>query len=153
MRGAGSRHWSLGASSSREPKADGGSLKCSHLRRQRQGGFWCILAGPGGVDGSRNLSPNLSHQHVLAKWQEGLSAWGHVWEGCSVHSLPHYMGFQIFTYVTIYTGMSEGKQTTTSRGTFKNRVTIKILAPWLTSICGLIPSIQWEQGKEYTTAR
>lgn len=101
MRGAGSRHWSLGASSSREPKADGGSLKCSHLRRQRQGGFWCILAGPGGVDGSRNLSPKLSHQHVLAKWQEWLSARGHVWEGCSVHSLPHYMGFQIFTYVTI----------------------------------------------------
>ena len=73
-RGAGSSYWSLGASSSREPKAEGGSLKWSHLRRQRQGRFWRILAGPGRVDGSGNLFPKLSHQHIQAKWQEWLFA-------------------------------------------------------------------------------
>lgn len=76
MRGVGSRHWSLEASSFCDPKADGGSLKWLHLRRQRWGGFWCILAGLGGVDESRNLSPKLSHQHVLEEQQEWLFALG-----------------------------------------------------------------------------
>lgn len=47
VRGRGSRHLSLGVSSSREPEAGGGSLKCLNLRRQRWGGSWCLLAGPG----------------------------------------------------------------------------------------------------------
>lgn len=65
--GGGSRHRSLGVSSSWEPEVDGGSLKCSNLRRQRWGRFWCTLAGPGGVDQSGDLSPKLNHQHVLAE--------------------------------------------------------------------------------------
>lgn len=73
--GVHSRPWSLGVSSSCEPKADGGSLKCSRVRRQRQDAFWCILAGPGRVDEAENLSPKLSHQHVPAKQQEWLFAW------------------------------------------------------------------------------
>lgn len=97
-RGAGSRHGALGALSSREPKTDGGSLKCSHLRRPRWGGFWGILAGPGGVDGSGNLSPKLSHQHDLARQQEWLFVQGHVWEGCSVQSSPLH---GVFRYLQV----------------------------------------------------
>lgn len=38
------------------------------------GGFWCILAGPGGVDESGNLSPKQNHPHVLTEQQEWLFA-------------------------------------------------------------------------------
>lgn len=43
VRGRGSKHPSLRASSSREPEAGGGSLTCLNLRRQRRSGFWCTL--------------------------------------------------------------------------------------------------------------
>lgn len=51
------------------------------------------------------------------------------WEGCPVHSLPVTRGIQIFTCITIYTGMTEGK-TTTSLGTFKKSSDL-LLRLWL----------------------
>lgn len=74
VRGGSSSHWSLVLSSSREPEADGGSLKYSNLRRQKWGGFWRILVGQGRVDESGHLSPKLNHQHLLAECREWLFA-------------------------------------------------------------------------------
>lgn len=109
VRRVGSRHWSLGVSSFRKPKADGDSLKCLQLRRQRQGGFWSILVGPGRVEKSGNLSPKLSHQHVLAEWQEWLFARAMFGKAALYIVFPVTWGIQIFTYTTIHIGMSEGK--------------------------------------------
>lgn len=104
--GVDSRPWSRGVPSSPEPKADGGSLKCSHVRRQRQDVFQCILAGPGGVAESETLSLQLSHHHVPAKQQEWLCAWALFGKAALYTVLPIPGGRRIFTYVTIHTGMS-----------------------------------------------
>lgn len=41
-------------------------------------------------EGEVNLSPKLSHQHIITKQQEWLSPRTHL--GCSVYCLPHCMG-------------------------------------------------------------
>lgn len=56
------------------------------------------------VDESGNLCPKLNHQHLPAEWPEWLSA--RCCLGCSVDSFPHYRGIQVFTYITIHTGIS-----------------------------------------------
>lgn len=106
----GSRHWSPGASSSREPKAEGGSLKWSHLRRQRQGRFWRILARPGRVDGSGSLSPKLSHHMSKPSGKSGFLPRATFGKAALSTVFTTAWGFQIFTYVTIDTGMSEGNR-------------------------------------------
>lgn len=121
------------ASSSREPKADGGSLKCSQVRRQRQDALWSIPAGPGRVGAPENLSPKLSHQHVPAKQQEWLFAWAPFGKAALYMVFPVIGGIQIFTYITIYIGVSEGRRPPRPTGFSKTELlTLKILPPWFT---------------------
>lgn len=108
-----------------------------------------VLVHPGWTRRGRrnwNLSPKQSHQQVLAVWLFAQAMFGKA--ALLYRVFPSTQGFQGFTYITIYTGMSERKQATTSCGTFKNRVTTKILPPWLTSEGRFTPSVHWEQGRE-----
>lgn len=94
----GSSPRSVGLSSSHELKADGGSLKCSHCRRQRQSGLWCNLVRLGwGWSESGSLVPKLSHHHGLTEWAES----GFIRVG------PIILGDEIFTYVTMYVKMPD----------------------------------------------
>lgn len=68
----------FGVSSSHRPKAEGGSLKCSHWRRQRQ--IW---------------------EPVPAEWPEWICAL-QFGERMLYTVFPMKQGVELFTYVTIY---------------------------------------------------
>lgn len=103
----GSPHWSVGLSSSRELKADGGSLKCSCWRRQRLGGLWCNLIGVGG--GEENLGACPQSRVTSTSQLSGRRGF----VPCSLGKAALYVvgpiigGEEIFTYVSVNEGVRQ----------------------------------------------